>query len=176
MRSYNSIIVSLVCFANNVNVAITFSTPSLQRVEEVQRGSINTHKSTASFVSHSTKGSRLSPTSSASTSLSSSGKDDEEWHPRDPAKTTPQLLSSLWLQVAQGCKSLSKGVSRKIAYNLFEPWRLIDSSQFTTHEIISNPEPFFMSNVGIKYSTLSRNAIWIHTIIPWKTHGAFGCL
>ena len=42
--------------------------------------------------------------------LFSSSQNDEEWYPRDPASTTPQLLSALWLQIAQGCKDLSKGV------------------------------------------------------------------
>jgi hypothetical protein len=35
---------------------------------------------------------------------------DDEWHPRDPAHTTPQLLAGLWHQIAQ-VGSLVKGVS-----------------------------------------------------------------
>lgn len=35
---------------------------------------------------------------------------DDEWHPRDPAFTTPQLLSGVWHQIAQA-GTLSKGVS-----------------------------------------------------------------
>jgi hypothetical protein len=51
-------------------------------------------------------------TSLSSTSLQSTqSNNDEEFHPSDPASTTPQLLSSLWLQIAQGCKNLAKGVS-----------------------------------------------------------------
>ena len=42
--------------------------------------------------------------------FASSNQEDEEFYPSDPACTTPQLLSSLWLQIAQGCKNLSKGV------------------------------------------------------------------
>lgn len=34
---------------------------------------------------------------------------DNEWHPRDPAKTTPQLLAALWHQITQA-GSMSKGV------------------------------------------------------------------
>ena len=34
---------------------------------------------------------------------------DDEWHPRDPAKTTPQLLSGLWHQITQA-GSMAKGV------------------------------------------------------------------
>ena len=34
---------------------------------------------------------------------------NNEWHPHDPAKTTPQLLSSVWGQIARA-KTMSKGV------------------------------------------------------------------
>jgi hypothetical protein len=34
---------------------------------------------------------------------------DNEWHPRDPAQTTPQLLAALWHQITQA-GSMSKGV------------------------------------------------------------------
>jgi hypothetical protein len=34
---------------------------------------------------------------------------DDEWHPRDPAHTTPQLLAGVWHQIAQ-VGSLVKGV------------------------------------------------------------------
>ena len=34
---------------------------------------------------------------------------DEEWHPRDPAFTTPQLLAGLWHQIAQS-GTMSRGV------------------------------------------------------------------
>lgn len=35
--------------------------------------------------------------------------DEEEWHPRDPAHTTPQLLAGLWHQIAQS-GSMTRGV------------------------------------------------------------------
>lgn len=34
---------------------------------------------------------------------------DDEWHPRDPAFTTPQLLVGIWQQIAQAT-SMAKGV------------------------------------------------------------------
>lgn len=35
---------------------------------------------------------------------------DDEWHPRDPAFTTPQLLVGIWQQIAQAT-SMAKDVS-----------------------------------------------------------------
>jgi hypothetical protein len=35
---------------------------------------------------------------------------DEEWHPNDPAYTTPQLLVGIWDQIAMA-KTMTKGVS-----------------------------------------------------------------
>jgi hypothetical protein len=35
---------------------------------------------------------------------------DDEWHPHDPASTTPQLLAGIWHQIAQ-CATMAKGVS-----------------------------------------------------------------
>jgi hypothetical protein len=35
---------------------------------------------------------------------------DDEWHPHDPAETTPQLLSSIWAQISNGI-TMVKGVS-----------------------------------------------------------------
>lgn len=37
-------------------------------------------------------------------------QDDDEWHPSDPASTTPELLSSLWGLIAQG-STMQRGVS-----------------------------------------------------------------
>ena len=37
---------------------------------------------------------------------------DDEWHPHDPANTVPQLLSSLWSQIAQA-GNMVKGVREK---------------------------------------------------------------
>ena len=34
---------------------------------------------------------------------------DDEWHPRDPASSTPQLLSGLWHQICQAA-SMERGV------------------------------------------------------------------
>jgi len=51
--------------------------------------------------------------STSSLSMSSLDPDsyemDDEWHPRDPAYTTPQLLCGLWHQIA-AAGSMSKGV------------------------------------------------------------------
>lgn len=52
-----------------------------------------------------------SSSSKFTTLQSTRSNNDEEFHPSDPASTTPQLLSSLWLQIAQGCTNLAKGVS-----------------------------------------------------------------
>lgn len=45
-----------------------------------------------------------------------SGKEEtdvvEEWHPHDPAYTTPQLLAGIWFQIAQA-KTMVKGVRCK---------------------------------------------------------------
>jgi hypothetical protein len=35
---------------------------------------------------------------------------DNEWHPRDPASTTPQLLAAMWHQITQA-GGMAKGVS-----------------------------------------------------------------
>ena len=43
---------------------------------------------------------------------SRSSEEDDEWHSRDPAETTPQLLRGIWRQIAQG-GSMVKGVSFK---------------------------------------------------------------
>jgi hypothetical protein len=37
-------------------------------------------------------------------------EDADEWHPRDPAQTTPQLLKSIWDQIARA-SAMVKGVS-----------------------------------------------------------------
>jgi hypothetical protein len=61
------------------------------------------------------------PTSSASRSTSQLASSttggsnagfytDDEWHPHDPAETTPQLLSSIWAQISNGI-TMVKGVS-----------------------------------------------------------------
>jgi len=42
-------------------------------------------------------------------------KDEEIWHPRDPASTTPQLLHALWFLIVQGC-SMTKGQSSTIIF------------------------------------------------------------
>jgi hypothetical protein len=38
--------------------------------------------------------------------------DDDEWHPNDPAWTTPQLLEGIWSQIAQG-----KNMIRNVCLN-----------------------------------------------------------
>ncbi|GAX13046.1 hypothetical protein FisN_2Hh528 [Fistulifera solaris] len=40
---------------------------------------------------------------------------DDEWHPRDPAFTTPQLLVGIWQQIAQAT-SMAKGESMTVVY------------------------------------------------------------
>jgi hypothetical protein len=39
---------------------------------------------------------------------------DDEWHPHDPAFTTPQLLAGVWDQIAHA-GTMSKGVSLRRA-------------------------------------------------------------
>jgi len=46
-------------------------------------------------------------------------EEEEEWHPRDPAETTPQLLSGLWFQIAQA-GGMSKGESVTVLYPSME--------------------------------------------------------
>lgn len=66
--------------------------------------------------------------------LYSSSQSNEEWHPSDPASTTPQLLSSLWLQIAQGCKKLSKGESSTVKYpNMQEEFTQSYMERLTGH-------------------------------------------
>jgi len=52
-----------------------------------------------------------------SESPSSSSKDDtsQEWHPFDPASTTPQLLSALWIMISNAC-DMSRGESLTIRF------------------------------------------------------------
>jgi hypothetical protein len=38
---------------------------------------------------------------------------DDEWHPHDPAETTPQLLASIWCQISHGT-TMVKGVSTEL--------------------------------------------------------------
>jgi hypothetical protein len=38
---------------------------------------------------------------------------DNEWHPRDPASTTPQLLAAMWHQITQA-GGMAKGVSYQV--------------------------------------------------------------
>jgi hypothetical protein len=44
---------------------------------------------------------------------------DEEWHPNDPAYTTPQLLVGIWDQIAMA-KTLTKGVSVNFSIFFFK--------------------------------------------------------
>ena len=39
------------------------------------------------------------------------GGDDDEWHPRDVARTTPQLMHALWGLIADASKNMKRGVS-----------------------------------------------------------------
>jgi hypothetical protein len=41
---------------------------------------------------------------------------DNEWHPHDPATTTPQLLASLWSQIASSTSSMVKGETDTVIY------------------------------------------------------------
>mmetsp|Transcript_11287 Transcript_11287/g.15632 ORF Transcript_11287/g.15632 Transcript_11287/m.15632 type:complete len:603 (-) Transcript_11287:299-2107(-) len=42
--------------------------------------------------------------------MSDEAEEEEEWHPRDPAKTTPQLLASIWNLIGRG-KDMVRGES-----------------------------------------------------------------
>lgn len=110
MIGYNSITISLASFANVINFATAFSTIN-NNYNNYNNIIINTHATRAFLSNINNSKIQQRHESSRLFSTSSSGKEEEEWHPRDPAKTTPQLLSSLWSQIAQGCKNLSKGVS-----------------------------------------------------------------
>ena len=41
------------------------------------------------------------------------GHDEDDWHPEDPASTTPQFLGALWQMIARG-SNMVKGVSKDI--------------------------------------------------------------
>jgi hypothetical protein len=45
----------------------------------------------------------------------SDDNDDDEWHPHDPAETTPQLLAALWFMIAHG-NSLVKGETMTVIF------------------------------------------------------------
>lgn len=66
-----------------------------------------TTTTTASQKGHSSSGPLYS---SAKNDNNDDEEEEEEWHPRDPAHTTPQLLAALWHQIAHA-GSLVKGVS-----------------------------------------------------------------
>lgn len=55
--------------------------------------------------------------SSTNNPMVSNAHTDDEWHPHDPAHTTPQLLEGLWFQIAQG-KDMVKGVR----HHAFAAW------------------------------------------------------
>jgi hypothetical protein len=46
-------------------------------------------------------------------------EEEEEWHPRDPALTIPQLLEGIWFQISQG-KNMVKGDSVTVLYPQME--------------------------------------------------------
>jgi hypothetical protein len=46
-------------------------------------------------------------------------EEEEEWHPRDPAFTIPQLLEGIWFQISQG-KNMVKGDSVTVLYPQME--------------------------------------------------------
>lgn len=46
-------------------------------------------------------------------------QEDDEWHPRDPAYTTPQLLSGIWHMIAQG-SSMVKGDTATVLFPQME--------------------------------------------------------
>jgi hypothetical protein len=69
--------------------------------------------SRAAFVGTKTLTTTKTQLASSTTGGSNAGfYTDDEWHPHDPAETTPQLLSSIWCQISNGI-SMVKGVSTK---------------------------------------------------------------
>ena len=107
MKLYNSI--AAISIASYASLASSFSIHSSVPHSHGRRTIQTSSSSPISSTSITSKGTFKS----IETQLYSTTKKEdegEEWHPRDPASTTPQLLSSLWLQIAQGCKNLSKGV------------------------------------------------------------------
>jgi hypothetical protein len=72
-------------------------------------------QSRAAFVGTTTVSTSRSPSQLASSTTGGSNAGfytDDEWHPHDPAETTPQLLASIWCQISNGI-SMVKGVSTK---------------------------------------------------------------
>ena len=53
--------------------------------------------------------SQTTPTNSGDASPQAEN-DEEDWHPEDPARTTPQFLCALWQMIARG-SNMVKGVS-----------------------------------------------------------------
>ena len=73
------------------------------------RTSLFRRTTTATTNVYDRRSSREGPSSPLFLSGDASDNDDE-WHPHDPAHTTPQLLAGIWWQIAQGT-TMVKGVS-----------------------------------------------------------------
>jgi len=100
------------CYTNIIEVSSFLPTTS-----RVSSSSCCNTKKSLSFIHTSSiaQADRIVTTSLYSTSPEKE-EEEEEWYPRDPACTTEQLLSSLWFQIANGCKNLSKGETDTVLY------------------------------------------------------------
>ena len=131
------------------------------------------YPSTISFTTKSQIINRRSSTNialSSSSSSSSNDDDNDEFYPSDPASTTPQLLSSLWLQIANGCRDLSKGVSEEERNNIRETISLLCYTQYLFYSIFFLF--YFFLFIAIKYGIISKFTSQFHSTILGKTHGS----
>jgi hypothetical protein len=102
-----------------VSFAFAFSAPSTVSRSRSHAAFVGTSASASISISMSASTTMLtSPTQLASSTTGGSNAGfytDDEWHPHDPAETTPQLLASIWDQIANGL-SMVKGVSTKCCF------------------------------------------------------------
>ena len=103
MRIYNSITAISIAYYTSLVSSFSIHSNSIVPHSHGER----TIQTTSTLITSNERYNNLQTQLQSTTTKEGEG---EEWHPRDPASTTPQLLSSLWLQIAQGCKNLSKGV------------------------------------------------------------------
>lgn len=101
-----------------------------------------------------------------SISSPSSPKDvtTQEWFPADPASTTPQLLSAVWLMISRAC-DMSRGVRFPLKFTKYM------CIQIVSKLIISRP--FF---VGKYDCSISKYAKHFHSNLYGTTYASSRCV
>ena len=95
--------------------------------------------------------------------------DEDDWHPEDPACTTPQFLCALWHMIAQG-SNMVKGVCDVWCNSVVESVIVANDREFRYAfvQLILSID-FSVSLIfltGRTNSTLSPNGGTIHTTVP----------